>query len=68
MICGVILSLARRVSHEPRLFDLETRVAKMDKNPDLPGPIPVILIQIPITFSSDQYRMDFSVGAAILVS
>ncbi len=32
MICGVVLSLARMVSHDPRLFDLETWVAKMDKN------------------------------------
>jgi hypothetical protein len=28
-------------------------------------PIPVILIQIPINFPSDQSRMDFSVGTAL---
>jgi hypothetical protein len=29
------------------------------------GPIPVILIQIPIKYSSDQSRMDFSVGSGV---
>ena len=31
------------------------------------GQFPVILIQIPINSSSDQYRMDFSVGTASIL-